>query len=291
MRSLVLLLIAICLASSSSAAAAADLRSEPRALEVQRSSASSATTPPTPAGRACGSPGVPSASQATSGGCGGLNANTVRVVVPAALLRLPGARPTQAGAPARARRNRRRCRLHVQLTLFDWWDEYRDVEGSKRWARAVLAPYVGDPRDRVRRAQERDRPDRRAALLDARTGAVATRLPTGTDAGDRVGRRRDPERDLRALVAALPAARGPTSSMPTTSPAAARRPNTSSARCATSPRRRHCGSASSATRPPPTRAASGASRAPRPRQEAAQAHFLKLCFGALARLGLPAPGV
>ena len=36
--------------------------------------------------------------------------------------------------------------LHVQFTLFDWWDEYRDVAGSKRWARAVLARYVGDPR-------------------------------------------------------------------------------------------------------------------------------------------------
>ena len=31
--------------------------------------------------------------------------------------------------------------LRVQLTLFDWWGAYRDIEGSKQWARAVLERY------------------------------------------------------------------------------------------------------------------------------------------------------
>ena len=36
--------------------------------------------------------------------------------------------------------------LHVQLTLFDQWFDWADVPGSRRWASALLAPYVRDAR-------------------------------------------------------------------------------------------------------------------------------------------------
>jgi hypothetical protein len=36
--------------------------------------------------------------------------------------------------------------LTVKITLFDWWAGYSDVANSITWARAVLAPYVNDPR-------------------------------------------------------------------------------------------------------------------------------------------------
>jgi hypothetical protein len=36
--------------------------------------------------------------------------------------------------------------MTVKLTLFDWWDGYSEVARSFNWAKAVLAPYVNDPR-------------------------------------------------------------------------------------------------------------------------------------------------
>ena len=75
-----------------------------------------------------------------------LNANTVRIVVPAHFFGYP--------QPDQRRLDQLRelvdlagnAGLHVHFTLFDWWGEYGDVAGSKEWARAVLEPYVGDPR-------------------------------------------------------------------------------------------------------------------------------------------------
>lgn len=36
--------------------------------------------------------------------------------------------------------------LAVQLTLFDWWGSYGDLDGSRAWARAVLSSLPGDSR-------------------------------------------------------------------------------------------------------------------------------------------------
>ena len=36
--------------------------------------------------------------------------------------------------------------LRVELALFDWWHDYADVAGSRRWAAALLSPYAGDER-------------------------------------------------------------------------------------------------------------------------------------------------
>jgi hypothetical protein len=75
-----------------------------------------------------------------------LNANTVRVIV----------QPDLFGYPHPAAKYRARLAefislaaahgLHVQLTLFDWWYGWEDVDGSKTWATELLAPYVEDPR-------------------------------------------------------------------------------------------------------------------------------------------------
>ena len=119
-----------------------------------------------------------------------LNANTVRVVLPAHFF----------GYPEPEERYLERLRefvgiaarngLHVQLTLFDWWGDYRDIEGSKQWARAVLERYVGDARIAfVELRNEIDTTDGDAHRVDARAGSVAARPPPRTYSGDRVGRR------------------------------------------------------------------------------------------------------
>ena len=103
-----------------------------------------------------------------------LNANVVRIVVPAHFV----------GYPVPEERYLERLRefvaiaarngLGVQLTLFDWWGAYEDVEGSKRWARAVLERYVGDPRIAfVELRNEIDTTDAEALVVDARADSLA----------------------------------------------------------------------------------------------------------------------
>jgi hypothetical protein len=36
--------------------------------------------------------------------------------------------------------------LKVHLSLFDGWDDYQDIVGSRRWADAIVKPYAADPR-------------------------------------------------------------------------------------------------------------------------------------------------
>ncbi|MFC4072509.1 glycosyl hydrolase [Actinoplanes subglobosus] len=36
--------------------------------------------------------------------------------------------------------------LTVKVTLFDWWSGYNEVNNSVNWAKAILSPYVNDPR-------------------------------------------------------------------------------------------------------------------------------------------------
>ena len=140
----------------------------------------------------------------------GLNANTVRVVVPAHFFGYP--RP----APEKLRLLRElvgiaaSAGLHVHLTLFDWWDEYRDIEGSKRWARAVLTPYVGDRRIAfVELKNELDTTDRAALqwtreLVPWLRSLLRRQTPVTVSVGGTT-----PARRLRPLAAALPAAARP----------------------------------------------------------------------------------
>ena len=97
-----------------------------------------------------------------------LNANAVRVVLPAHFIGYPEPEERYLERLRELVGIAARNGLRVQLTLFDSWGAYRDIEGSKQWARAVLGPFVGDPTDRVRRAQERDRHgERGCGHLDA----------------------------------------------------------------------------------------------------------------------------
>ena len=78
----------------------------------------------------------------------GLGFNTVRIILQAQM----GA--FDYPAPTSVERNKlsqvvtlaARHHLNVHLTLFDGWDHYRDIAGSKQWAAAIVKPYAADPR-------------------------------------------------------------------------------------------------------------------------------------------------
>lgn len=221
-----------------------------------------------------------------------LNANTVRIVVPAHFF----------GYPQPEQRYLERLRelvdlaaargLHVQFTLFDWWGEYGDLEGSKQWARTVLEPYVDDARVAfVELRNEIDPADPEALawtreLVPWLRDLLAGRTPVTVSVGGL-----NPVRDLQALVAGLPRAA---------------RPDFFNAHYFTGGGERaervfsHLRAAAGETPLwvgeigyPSSTTISGYPGLPLTPsgQEAAQAHYFKLCFGALARLGLPAPGV
>jgi hypothetical protein len=221
----------------------------------------------------------------------GLNANTVRLVVS----------PGQFGYPVPAQPFRDRLAqavalagaagLHVQLTLFDWWAGYADRAGSRRWARELLAPFVGDTRLAFVELRNELDPADPAALAWARELVPWLRsYLRGTPVTLSVASG-DAESDLRALARGL---RG------------AARPDfftahhfTGGGELAASVFRRLA--AAAAPTPlwigelgyPTAAAASGYWALPltRSAQEAAQAHFLKTGFAALRHLGLPAPGI
>jgi Cellulase (glycosyl hydrolase family 5) len=132
----------------------------------------------------------------------GLHANTVRVIVPASVFGYPEPVTTMTTRLEKMIDLAAHHGLYVELTLFDWWHDYADVEGSRRWAAAVLAPYVGDPRIAFVELKNEIRPqDTRAAEW------AAALIPYVRD----VGRRPvaisvpalDPARDLRLLRGAL----------------------------------------------------------------------------------------
>jgi peptidoglycan/xylan/chitin deacetylase (PgdA/CDA1 family) len=75
-----------------------------------------------------------------------LRANTVRVIVPARAFGYPEPDSVMAARLERVIDLAARHGLRVQLTLFDWWHDYADVAGSRRWAAALLSRYVGDER-------------------------------------------------------------------------------------------------------------------------------------------------
>lgn len=220
-----------------------------------------------------------------------LNANTVRLVVS----------PSQFGYPTPAQRYRDRLAqavslaaaagLHVQLTLFDWWFEYADRAGSKRWARTILAPYVGDARVAFVELRNELDPAEASAVPWARELLPWLRVYLrGTPVTLSVGNT-DSVRDLRALVRGL---------------GTASRPDFFTAHYFTG------GGELAASRfrqlqqtaapvplwigelgYPTSTTVSGYWSLPRTRaaQEAAQSHFLKTGFAALRQLGLPAPGI
>ena len=131
-----------------------------------------------------------------------LRANTVRVIVPARVFGYPQPEAAMSARLENVVDLAARHGLRVELTLFDWWHDYADVAGSRRWAGAVLSPYAGDPRIAFVELQNEIRPqdagaaEWAAALIpyvrDVSRLPVAISVPA-----------LDPARDLRLLHAAL----------------------------------------------------------------------------------------
>jgi hypothetical protein len=75
-----------------------------------------------------------------------LHANTVRAIVQPNLFGYPRPSAQYASRLGQFVALAAAHRLHVQLTLFDWWYRWRDLPGSRTWARLLLARYADDPR-------------------------------------------------------------------------------------------------------------------------------------------------
>jgi hypothetical protein len=221
-----------------------------------------------------------------------LNANVVRVVLPAHFVGYPLPEERYLDRLNELVGIAARNGLRVQLTLFDWWGAYRDPEGSKQWARAVLDPYVGDPRIAfVELRNEIDTTDADAVawtreLIPWLRDLLQEQTPVTVSVG---GNR--PVRDLRALVSALPAGARPDffDAHYFTGGGEQAQQVFSTLRKIAAPTPLWIGELGY----PTSTTHSGYAGVPLTpsAQEAAQAHYFKLCFAALARLGLPAPGI
>jgi hypothetical protein len=75
-----------------------------------------------------------------------LRANTLRVIVPSRTFGYPEPEPAMSARLERVVGLAARHGLRVELTLFDWWHDYGDIAGSRRWAAALLSRYAGDER-------------------------------------------------------------------------------------------------------------------------------------------------
>jgi hypothetical protein len=75
-----------------------------------------------------------------------LHANTIRAIVEPNLFGYPHPSATYVSRLDRFVAIAAAHGLHVQLTLFDWWYRWRDLAGSRTWARALLSRYADDPR-------------------------------------------------------------------------------------------------------------------------------------------------
>ena len=221
-----------------------------------------------------------------------LNANVVRVVLPAHFVGYPEPEERYLDRLNELIGIAARTELRVQLTLFDWWGDYRDVEGSKQWARAVLDPYVGDPRIAfVELRNEVDTTDADAVawtrkLVPWLRDLLHEQTPVTVSVGGNA-----PAHDLRALAAALPAGARPDffDAHYFTGGGEHAQQVFATLRKLAAPTPLWIGELGY----PTSTTHSGYPGVPLTpsAQEAAQAHYFKLCFGALARLGLPAPGV
>jgi hypothetical protein len=131
-----------------------------------------------------------------------LRANTVRVIVPARVFGYPDPEAEMSARLEKVVDLAARHGLLVELTLFDWWHDYADIAGSRRWAASVLSPYAGDRRIAFVELQNEIRPQdvgaaAWAAALIPYVREVA-RLPVAISVPAL-----DPARDLTVLRAGL----------------------------------------------------------------------------------------
>jgi hypothetical protein len=76
----------------------------------------------------------------------GTGANAVRLIVFPSVFSFPTPDATMAGRLKEAITIAAAHGLQVQLTLFDYWGDYKDLAGARTWSTALLTPYRDDPR-------------------------------------------------------------------------------------------------------------------------------------------------
>lgn len=292
MRVPVILFFAACLACPGSAAALADVGSAPARLDVPRELRVVSYYPSDAGWTRMWEPWRPQRIAADLRRLRGLNANTVRVVLPADFVGYPVPMDRYLERLDELVGLAARNGLRVQLTLFDWWGAYRDVDGSKQWARAVLKPYIGDPRIAfVELQNEVDASDPDAvAWMREMVPWLRSLLRKETPVTVSVGGN-TPERDLGQLVAALPARARPDffDAHYFGGGAESAQEIFAALRALAAPTPLWIGEVGY----PTSTTRSGFAGVPLTPsgQEAAQGLYFKLCFRALMQLGLPAPGI
>lgn len=75
-----------------------------------------------------------------------LDANTVRIIMQVPVFGFPTVRPVMASRLSEVIALAAKHSLRVHLTLFDWWHQYTDIDGSKEWVSSLLSRYRDDPR-------------------------------------------------------------------------------------------------------------------------------------------------
>lgn len=75
-----------------------------------------------------------------------LHANAVRIIVPPAAFGYPTPSSTMLARLSQAIQLAAAHGLKSELTLFDGWNGFSDIAGSKTWASSIVAPYRDDQR-------------------------------------------------------------------------------------------------------------------------------------------------
>ena len=76
----------------------------------------------------------------------GLDANTVRIFIQPSVFGFPAVYPVMADRLSEVIGLAAKHSLRVHLTLFDWWHQFTDIDGSKKWVTSLLSRYRDDPR-------------------------------------------------------------------------------------------------------------------------------------------------
>ncbi|MCC9308196.1 glycoside hydrolase family 5 protein [Kitasatospora sp. RB6PN24] len=109
----------------------------------------------------------------------GLGANAVRLMVHAETFGYPDPDQARLAELRQAVSLAARHGLTVQLTLFDWWNDYTDLAGSDRWTHALLDPYRDDPRIAFVELKNEVDPGDRAAVAWVRHELPTARQAAG----------------------------------------------------------------------------------------------------------------
>ncbi len=98
-----------------------------------------------------------------------LGANTVRITVLVPVFGFPTVRPVMADRLSEVIGLAAKHSLRVQLTLFDWWSQYTNINGSKEWVSSLLSRYRDDRRIAVVELQNEVYPKNPAVVAWVRT--------------------------------------------------------------------------------------------------------------------------